>query len=697
MSYLAEKHILPKNYLTMKRTIPHRRFLITPEKLWTRLEGMVNRITESEYNPFYHLGTISIFLLTVLVATGVYLSVMYRPGSDVAYQSVEKISSHWLGSFIRSLHKYASDGLLIMIFLHFLKMLFSDRYWGARWLAWTSGWLMLALTWIIGTMGFWLIWDGRAQWLTELMMANLGSASALTYVAPDLASKTFSNFVIILFLHIFIPIITFLAIYIHVLRLARARWWAPRWVMVQTVLALAVLAVLKPVASAAPANLSRALQDVPMNTLYLGFLPLLDQFGSWIVLGLAFFAFGSLFLLPWLAKNREHQPAKVVQPACTGCVLCANECPYDAIRMVNRNDESGYHRLAVINAAQCTACGICVGACPANAISLADFKASDILHTLQTAVQAQSTNENAVAVVFVPRRTISMDGLPAPLQNAMRGKDVGVADWQGLGKVVLVAVSSIGAVNLDWLKWLNQAGVQATILLGTPLDDDHYREDSYWIAERLRLHKAMLTPHLHWVSATPTDGQPLANVLSTCLQKTTPNRVPQLPVTKGRTKLQPKVAGALAGLGLLFAVFALGLFVDVPASRQSASLAAMRIAIDAKGVVEALDVPENYNLPPGADAAQIFGGKHYPIVLQVLLNNTLMYEHTIQPSGISKNGRITALEYLSFEPDEYQVQILLQNDNQSFQTVLNETIEFRAGEVVLLRYDEENNHISQQK
>ncbi len=681
----------------MKQTVPQRRFLLTLEKLWTHLEGAVNRVTDSEYNPFYHLGTLSIFLLTVLVVSGVYLSVIYRPGADVAYQSVERISGHWLGSFVRSLHKYASDGLLILIVLHFLKMLFSDRYWGARWLAWTSGWLMLAFTWIVGTMGFWLIWDGRAQWLTELMMSNLGGASALTYVASDLASKTFSNFVIILFLHIFIPIITFLAIYVHVLRLARARWWAPRWVMAQTVLALAILAILKPVASAAPANLSHALQDVPMNTLYLGFLPLLDQFGNGIVLGLTFFAFGSLFLLPWLAKNRQYQPAVVVPPACTGCVLCANECPYDAIRMVNRTDDSGYHRLAVINPAQCTACGICVGACPANAITIANIAAKDVLHALQAAVQAQAPRENPVAVVFVPRRTVGLNGLPEPLQTAMRGKDIGVADWQGLGKVVLVAVSSIGAVNLDWLKWLNQAGVRATILLGTPLDDDHYREDSYWIAERLRLHKALLTLHLHWLSATPTDGQPLASLLSTCLQESTPNRAPQLPVTKGRAKLLPKAFGALAGLGLLLVVFALGLWVDVPASRQSASLAALRIAIDAKGVVEAFAVPKNYDLPPGADAAQIFGGKHFPIQLQVFLDDQRVFEHTIQPSGVSKNGRIAALEYLTFAPGVYQVQILLQNDNQTFQSVLNESIEFRAGEVVLLRYDEENNRMIQQK
>ena len=201
-----------------------RRFVRIFDKLWTRFEGFINRFTKSDFNPFYHLGTLTIYMLIVLIATGAYLTVIYRPGLDVAYATVEKISSNWFGSLIRSVHRYASDGMIVLIILHFLKMMFSDRYWGPRWLAWTSGWIMLAATWLTGTMGYWLIWDRRAQWMTEYMMNTIAGSEGLTYVSPTLASTTFSNFVIILFLHVFIPLIGFLGIYIHVLRLSRAKW-----------------------------------------------------------------------------------------------------------------------------------------------------------------------------------------------------------------------------------------------------------------------------------------------------------------------------------------------------------------------------------------------------------------------------------------------------------------------------------------
>ncbi|HLA05864.1 MAG TPA: hypothetical protein VJ022_00355, partial [Anaerolineales bacterium] len=125
------------------------------EKIWVRFEGLINRFTKSDFNPFYHLGTLTIFMLVVLIATGAYLTAIYRPGLDVAYATVERIDSNWFGSLMRSIHRYASDGMIVLIVLHFLKMLVSDRYWGSRWLAWTSGWIMLATTWLVGTMGYW--------------------------------------------------------------------------------------------------------------------------------------------------------------------------------------------------------------------------------------------------------------------------------------------------------------------------------------------------------------------------------------------------------------------------------------------------------------------------------------------------------------------------------------------------------------
>ena len=67
-------------------------------------------------------------------------------------------------------------------------------------------------------------------------------------------------------------------------------------------------------------------------------------------------------------------PIQIIVEKCTGCTLCLNVCPFDAIRIMDKK--------AVINYDKCTLCGACVPACKFKAILLqketcpvkADFK-----------------------------------------------------------------------------------------------------------------------------------------------------------------------------------------------------------------------------------------------------------------------------------------------------------------------------------
>jgi ferredoxin len=55
-------------------------------------------------------------------------------------------------------------------------------------------------------------------------------------------------------------------------------------------------------------------------------------------------------------------PAKVDGQKCTGCESCVEDCPSEAIKMVDEK--------AVIDADTCVDCGVCVDTCPAEAISM---------------------------------------------------------------------------------------------------------------------------------------------------------------------------------------------------------------------------------------------------------------------------------------------------------------------------------------
>lgn len=684
--------------MTFQNPYAQRKTLRAFEKIWAKFEGFINRFTKSDFNPFYHLGTLTIFMLIILIATGVYLTIIYRPGLDVAYQTVEKIDATWFGSLMRSIHRYASDGMIVLIVLHLIKMLIGDRFWGQRWLAWTSGWIMLAMAWLTGTMGYWLIWDQRAQWMTEYMMRYLAGTSGLTYVAPDLASRTFSNFVIILFLHVFIPLIGFLGIYIHSLRLSRERWWAPRWVSIQAIAGLIILSILKPAQSALPADLSHLINSVPMDALYLGFLPLIDLWGNVIFWGLAILVGGSLFLLPWFASGRDLGPATVTDPKCTGCNICYAECPFDAIRMNDRNDSSGYRKLAIINNAQCTGCGICVGACPTDAIDLrGGYNGEQVFGAVKGALSRERQEGSPVTVLFASHRDEALHGLPAQLNVSRENTPVSVATVGGkeAARVITAILPSASTVNIEWIKTLYGEGARDVVILSHPYDDGMFREDAHWILNRLHSRPALVTRDLHWLETTPGDSKTVLNFLNDLHRSETQakKQAPLLPPVKERNKLIPSFISALIGTILLFAIFAIAIPLDVPSGMASADGSAIRVALDLKGKISAAVIPEGVTLPEGADAEKIFGGEHYPVYVRVVVDGETILDEMYQPSGISGNGRISALEFLPIMPGSHQVEILLKDDGNDFRTVFSDTVVFDVSQVIVFHYDDKSNMV----
>jgi len=69
-------------------------------------------------------------------------------------------------------------------------------------------------------------------------------------------------------------------------------------------------------------------------------------------------------LMPWLPPLRRAGAAAVDLTHCNGCGRCAEDCPYEAIRMVRRSDGRAFPAQAQVNPSLCAACGICMGACP---------------------------------------------------------------------------------------------------------------------------------------------------------------------------------------------------------------------------------------------------------------------------------------------------------------------------------------------
>ena len=307
------------------------------------VHGETQRAARRPLNPLYHLGGVSLLLLTVVIVTGGYLALFYKPDAENAYASVQGISASPIGSAIRSVHRYASQALVVTLLLHALKMFLGERFTGPRALSWISGWVVLGVFWLVGVMGYWLVWDDRAQWLTQYV-AGMNKGTALAFANPDEAARNSSLFVIILFLHVFIPAVALLGVWFHVMRLSRIRLWAPRWLAAEVLLGLVAVAVWRPVQSGAPADLTREVGRVSLDAWFLGFLPLMERLGRYgglAVWGGTALAGVALLLVPRLLRGRSLGPAVVTDADCTGCQLCAQQCPYGAIDKRDRFVQTG--------------------------------------------------------------------------------------------------------------------------------------------------------------------------------------------------------------------------------------------------------------------------------------------------------------------------------------------------------------------
>jgi coenzyme F420-reducing hydrogenase delta subunit/ferredoxin len=336
------------------------------------LESWFNLSFGTEWNPLHHLGTLSFFLFWIILLSGIYLFIPFHGSLDGAHASVEYIThDQWYAAGImRSLHRYASDAVVITILLHMLKEFAYGRYKGSRWFSWVTGipnlWMLVTL----GITGYWLVWDQQAQFIAigsaRLMDALPIFSGAMTrnFISGEMTDRFF---VLIEFLHLLgQPLLLVFMLWLHVKRLSNVNIYPPRGLAVGTFIALLGLSVFKPAVSHAPANLDTVPQVLHIDWFYLNVYPLLEYWPEkdvWILTtGITLL----LMMLPWLMPKKDAAKAVVDLDHCNGCGLCFDDCPFDAISMQTRSDGAAFEHEVVVDPTLCLACGICAGSCPAS-------------------------------------------------------------------------------------------------------------------------------------------------------------------------------------------------------------------------------------------------------------------------------------------------------------------------------------------
>jgi NAD(P)H-flavin reductase/ferredoxin len=279
--------------------------------LFMRAEAVFNRAFGDRLNPLYHLGAISFFLFWVVGATGLVLFAFFDTSVSGAYRSVETITHGlWgIGGVLRSVHRHASDAMMLTMGMHMLRYFAFDRLRGFRWFSWVTGVVLLWLAYVAGANGYMLPWDRLAQFVTQASfewldwLPGFGGRLIRNFILPESVSDRL--FSLLVFIHIGVPLIMLLLMWVHVQRVPKAVTQPPRPIAIALLGTLLALALATPVLSqGGQADLRTAPTDLALDWFLLPLFPLIYSWPLAAVWGVVLGAALLLVALPWLPPRR---------------------------------------------------------------------------------------------------------------------------------------------------------------------------------------------------------------------------------------------------------------------------------------------------------------------------------------------------------------------------------------------------------
>ena len=445
-----------------------------------RLDDWASRVFGPAWNPLYNLGALGFFFYWIVAVSGIYVYIFFDTGITEAYDSVAYMTDDqwYLAGVMRSLHRYAADAMVVVMVLHLAREFSYDRYRGVRWFSWLTAVPIVLLVLASGITGYWLVWDQLAQYVaiatTEWLdwLPIFGEPIARNFLAPDALDDRF--FSLLVFLHIAIPLLLLLALWLHLQRVSRPRVNPPRGLAVTSFTALLALSLVMPATSHAPADLARVPTVLDLDWFYLGFYPLLDFWSHGTVWAVAAILTLMLAAMPWLPPFRRAAAAQVNLDNCNGCARCAEDCPFNAISMERRTDGKPFDREAVVKSSLCVSCGICAGSCPTATpfrragnlvpgIELPDATLASLRDALDRTVDADSQQVYVIAC-----------------EHGVRPEKLG---RPGVAVASLPCVGALPPPFIDYL--LSRCGAAGVYLAGCPEGNCHYRLGGTWTEDRL--------------------------------------------------------------------------------------------------------------------------------------------------------------------------------------------------------------------
>ncbi len=626
------------------------------EKLFLFFDRLISLGLPRDLNPFLQTGAIAVVSLLIATGTGALLLFWYSPSVVHAFTSVEAMeAAPWTGGLIRSLHRYSSDLCLFFSVVHAVRLFFERRFTGARWLAWTTGVAMLGIVWFIGWTGYWLVWDTRAQHLA------VGSAKMLDIlpIFDDPMGRTFLVnetvnsllFFVIFFVHMMIPLVFGVAIWLHLARVSRPKFLTGKLMSYWVAGVLLALSIFYPATSSGPAEMTAVGQQFTIDSWYLFPIALTDRLSEGALWGILLIGSILAFSIPRLLGRGRPESARVIVSRCDACTKCYIDCPYNAITMVTRTDgqEDKIPTQAKVDPSLCVGCGICAGSCDTAGNGLPSFDVIEKRSMMRGWIEEMENVGEAPYIMLLCENSAGVNFEVDPQSGVC----------EDLPGYRILKVPCSGWIHPLTVEGLLRKGAKGVVITSCGPGECHYREGAEWIRQRIDGERG---------PALREDHADREKILMLGLDKTCRKQlIDQADAFRQGTPSKKKIKSSRAMMG--FSATVMGLFVaclvaagsDIPYAAPSSDMSSLVVTFRHPGqvsdIVKILSAEELEALPVHMRQAEVRERRRMPVRMRVHVDGQLAWEGTYSPKGIWGDGPSVAVQAISVEPGSHKIEV----------------------------------------
>ncbi len=172
-------------------------------------------------NYWWNFGSLAMFMLAVMIFSGIFLAMNYTPHVTLAFDSVEHImrdvNHGWL---IRYMHSNGASFFFIVVYIHILRGMYYGSYKAPREVLWWMGILIYLVMMATGFLGYVLPWGQMSFWGATVITSLF---SAIPAVGDSIVTLLWGGFSVdnptlnrFFSLHYLLPFVIVGLVFLHI-------------------------------------------------------------------------------------------------------------------------------------------------------------------------------------------------------------------------------------------------------------------------------------------------------------------------------------------------------------------------------------------------------------------------------------------------------------------------------------------------